>query len=260
MDAAYSAITPPAIGKTAVFLQNACLQHRYIRSRDTSCIVERPERLRAVNIGLAAAAARLELFGSISEGLRVKEESDPDKVDVKTGSADADELATALSQLNLASSELGHSHNPVQFVHSSASVDLLDNAAVKYVHGDIAGDVYLENLKKWAKESQEKIAKGESEIPETLPQGDLYCMFHFTITAQPRQMLFVMVKVCPASIDSIQGALGTVCEAVDIVINATRPAQTPTGQDVSASRAFVAVRPPGHHCGEVTTCTHALEP
>ena len=48
------------MARTAVFLQKACLQHRYIRSRDNSNIVERPERLRAVNIGLAAAIARLE--------------------------------------------------------------------------------------------------------------------------------------------------------------------------------------------------------
>jgi acetoin utilization deacetylase AcuC-like enzyme len=46
--------------------------------------------------------------------------------------------------------------------------------------------------------------------------------------------------VCPGSVDAIQGALGTVCEAVDAVMT------TPV------SRAFVAIRPPGHHCGEDT--------
>lgn len=58
--------------------------------------------------------------------------------------------------------------------------------------------------------------------------------------------------VCPGSIDAIQGALGTVCEAVDTVIANTRGIQpTPDGQP-KASRAFVAIRPPGHHCGEVS--------
>ena len=49
------------------------------------------------------------------------------------------------------------------------------------------------------------------------------------------------VLVCPESVDAIQGALGTVCEAVDDMMSGPG----------SVSRAFVAVRPPGHHCGEV---------
>ena len=46
--------------------------------------------------------------------------------------------------------------------------------------------------------------------------------------------------MCPESLNAIQGALGTVCEAVDAVISK------------SFDRAFVAIRPPGHHCGEDT--------
>lgn len=57
-----------------------------------------------------------------------------------------------------------------------------------------------------------------------------------------------LLSVCPESIDAIQGALGTVCEAVDRVIG--RPQD---GDSVRAiDRAFVAIRPPGHHCGEDT--------
>ena len=48
-------------------------------------------------------------------------------------------------------------------------------------------------------------------------------------------------KVCPEAIEAIQGALGTVCEAVDRVMQSTNP-----------TNAFVAIRPPGHHCGEDT--------
>jgi hypothetical protein len=65
--------------------------------------------------------------------------------------------------------------NPVRIVHSTASVDILNNAAVKFIHGDIDGDVYLEKLKDWVTNSVDKISKGESEIPLGLPQGDLYC-------------------------------------------------------------------------------------
>jgi histone deacetylase HOS3 len=53
-----------------------------------------------------------------------------------------------------------------------------------------------------------------------------------------RVFLRRVLAVCPGSIDAIQGALGTVCEAVDSIMAGT------------ISRAFVAIRPPGHHCGE----------
>ncbi|KAF9816382.1 hypothetical protein IEO21_04135 [Rhodonia placenta] len=211
--------------KTAVYLQKACLQHQYIRSRDTSCIVERPERLRAVNIGLAAAVSRLEECTPVSNARSAAQQ---------TGEpASADDLAAAIGQLNIASSSRPKDpQHPIEFVHSSAKVDLLHNAAVKFIHGDIEGDVYLENLKRWSQESHEKVSKGESEIPATLAQGDLY--------------------LCPESIDAIQGALGTVCEAVDAVVASTRRAAAPDPDKANTPRAFVAVRPPGHHCGEDT--------
>ncbi|KAJ3516478.1 hypothetical protein NMY22_g14197 [Coprinellus aureogranulatus] len=199
----------PKLKQTAVFLQNACVQHRYIRSQDLSNIVERPERLRAVNIGLAAAIAHLEdLLPDPTSGS-----------DDANASSELGDLASALNKLNLDSSAEGAS-NKVKIVQSEAKVDILNNAAVKFIHGDIDGDIYLETLQKWVKESADKIAKGESEIPEGYSQGDLY--------------------LCPESLNAIQGALGTVCEAVDNVMSK------------SLERAFVAIRPPGHHCGEDT--------
>jgi histone deacetylase HOS3 len=56
--------------------------------------------------------------------------------------------------------------------------------------------------------------------------------------------------VSPGSIDAIQGAIGTVCEAVDRVISTTR--STENDVDEALHRVFVAIRPPGHHCGEDT--------
>lgn len=55
--------------------------------------------------------------------------------------------------------------------------------------------------------------------------------------------------MCPESIVAIEGALGTVCEAVDSIFS------LPTKEvrkNEEISRAFVAIRPPGHHCGEDT--------
>ncbi|KAJ7876377.1 histone deacetylase domain-containing protein [Mycena olivaceomarginata] len=196
--------SPPATTpRTAFFLQDACLKHRYIRG-DASDIFERPERLGAVTLGLAAAISRLE--GEITHGNLTRTSS---------------------------------SGPPISVVQSSASADILSHPAVKYVHGDIDGDVYLENLVTWTRESRAKIDKGESEIPANLSQGDLY--------------------LCPESMAAIQGAVGTVCEAVDAVAGSSQPifvsqfTETPThGVQHAVNRAFVAIRPPGHHCGEDT--------
>ncbi|KAI0632257.1 Arginase/deacetylase [Trametes polyzona] len=209
---------------TAVYLQEACLQHRYIRTRDTSHIVERPERLRAVNVGLAAAVARLEEVAPPASASGPKTTAPAEE--------DADELTKALGKLQLTAPSRTPftTRAPVSINHSEASVDILNHPAVKFVHGDIERDVYLETLRSWARDSQDKVNKGESEIPEGYSQGDLY--------------------MCPGSLDAIQGALGTVCEAVDSVLRGTSAASPEQAQQ--PSQAFVAVRPPGHHCGEDT--------
>ncbi|KAJ6487251.1 Arginase/deacetylase [Mycena vitilis] len=213
--AALSATRP----KPAIFLQDACFHHRYIRSRDTSNIVERPERLRAVTIGLAAAISRL-------EGGVPPETPKP---------LDPDDLASQLGRMNIESDSLARADPSVSVVRSSASADVLSHPAVKYVHGDIDGDVYLENLVRWIKESKNKVDNGESEIPANLAQGDLY--------------------LCPESMAAIRGAVGTVCEAVDAVVGSFQPVfvnQMPGTPAHPVNHAFVAIRPPGHHCGEDT--------
>ena len=123
-----------------------------------------------MKIGLCAAIARLE-------------ESLPRPVVATSAAAaraedpDADSLVAAIENLRLEqdSAELslptGH---PVQVVRSSAKVDILNHPAVKYVHGDVDGDVYLEKLVEWVRHSAEKISSGQSEIPSGLLQGDLY--------------------------------------------------------------------------------------
>jgi len=191
----------------------------------SSHIVERPERLRAVKIGLCAAIARLEEslpVATSTSSTAGKREEDPE----------ADSLVAAIENLRLeqdsAEPVLQKGH-PVQVVQSSAKVDIFTHPAVKYIHGDVDGDVYLEKLSAWARDSAEKISNGQSEIPSELPQGDLY--------------------MCPTSLDAIQGALGTVCEAVDNIMESPVP-----GSPDPPRRAFVAVRPPGHHCGEDTPC------
>ena len=157
---------------TTILLQDACLQHKYIRTKDSSHIVERPERLRAVKIGLCAAISRLEESLSIATGA--------DATTAPVEDPEADSLVEAIENLRLEQQDSAvlpvPKGLPVQAVRSSAKVDILDHSAVKYIHGDIDGDVYLKRLVEWARQSAEKISNGQSEIPDGLPQGDLYSM------------------------------------------------------------------------------------
>ncbi|EGN93860.1 hypothetical protein SERLA73DRAFT_171749 [Serpula lacrymans var. lacrymans S7.3] len=211
--------------KASIVIQDECLQHRFIRSRDSSSIVERPERIRAVKVGVAAAIARLEEIQDTHGGIS------PTPAKVTQATSDPDDLIAALGRMNLAADPAQPRIPSLSILKSHATVNLLDDPATKFIHGDVDGDVYLQNLKNWAKESQDNILKNGSEIPSNLPQLDLY--------------------LSPGSIDAIQGAVGAVCEAVDTVINSTR--QHIDVKD-HAHRVFVAIRPPGHHCGEDTPC------
>lgn len=127
--------------------------------------------MRAVTIGLSAAIARLEeLFNSQPTSTQTSESAKK---------KDPDELADVMNKLRI-NSEPSTTHQlPVSIIESQATIDILNHPAVKFVHGDLERDVYLENLKTWAKESHHKISKGESEIPEGLSQGDLYRKFLF---------------------------------------------------------------------------------
>ena len=155
---------------TTIYLQEACLRHQFIRSKDTSNVVERPERLRAMNIGIAAVISRCEetaIQPTSQDNLK-------DKLGPSASNEDS-ELTSALERLTIGNKILYPSPQlPLHVVKSNATLDVLNHPAVKFVHGDIEGDVYLENLIKWAKQSREKIAADGTEIPTGLAQGDLY--------------------------------------------------------------------------------------
>lgn len=153
-----------------VYLQEACLRHQFIRSKDTSTVVERPERLRAVNVGIAAVLARTSELATTARG------STSSSTASNKDEHSEDDLASAISKLNIAEpSGNASTQSIVEVVKSSAKVNILNHAAVKYIHGDIGGDVYLEKLIKLSQESRDKIASGDIELPEGWPPGDLYC-------------------------------------------------------------------------------------
>ncbi|WWC92245.1 uncharacterized protein L201_007199 [Kwoniella dendrophila CBS 6074] len=271
-----------------LFIQPACLQHKYIRHANSSHIFERPERLRAVLLGVAAAIARLECDEEILKNIP----STPPQP--STSSSNTDDLSGLLSSLSIESSTASSSITshlsiiPPPALPTIPGSILLHNPAVQYAHspvpespfpylggkpnkfatssGDIPSSDYLKNLVKWASEAIDKIRETGCEIPPDLGlnAGDLY--------------------LGPGSIVAIEGAIQTVCEAVDYVVTSNATASTPTTSSSNRSqipstpptqisnnerhfttpphassstssgssfnKAFCAIRPPGHHCGE----------
>lgn len=114
---------------------------------------------------------------------------------------------------------------PFRIQKTSRKLSLLSQA-VTNVHGT----KWMEELKTMCEAAETKLAMGGKELqrpemnrgttapPEKFHEGDLY--------------------LCAESLDAMEGALGAVCEAVDAVFS---PGPGP-------QRAFVAIRPPGHHC------------
>ncbi|PHH90660.1 hypothetical protein CDD83_3023 [Cordyceps sp. RAO-2017] len=185
---------------TVVVLNDAVYGHRYSRPRTSrnalSTIVERPERIKASMLGVAAAYVRL--GGRHDQGARpirpAADAAPPPSIPFRIRKTDR--------RLPLAS------------------------PAVTNVHGA----KWMDELRLMCDAAESKLAMGGKELqrpdthrsaadgppPEKLHEGDLY--------------------LCAESLEAIEGALGAVCDAVDAVFASQH------------RRAFVGVRPPGHHC------------
>ncbi|KAF3767452.1 Arginase/deacetylase, partial [Cryphonectria parasitica EP155] len=187
--------------ETIVILHDACYGHRFSRPKTSraalSTVVERPERIKACVLGVAAAYVLL--------GERHVDGEYPPHPD--------------LNASNIPS---------IPFrIHKSTRRLPLTSPAVTNVHGT----KWMEELKIMCDAAEGKLAMGgkelqrpevnrgpdNNELPKKLHEGDLY--------------------LCSESLESLEGSLGAVCDAVDAVFRQGGP-----------SRAFVAVRPPGHHC------------
>lgn len=85
---------------------------------------------------------------------------------------------------------------------------------------NVHGSDWMENLKSMCNAAESNLSQSKNEVsrPEKeLHSGDLY--------------------LCEESLNAFEGALGAVCEAVDEIFS-----------NSPCKRAFVVVRPPGHHC------------
>lgn len=186
--------------KTIVIVHDACYGHRFSRPRASkgvlASIVERPERIRACVLGIAAAYVRL-------------------------GRRHAGERFAPHPELDL------HSLPPPFQIRRTDRTLALSDTAVTNVHGT----QWMGDLKTMCAVAESRLALTGKELvrPRTdgndglafsgppLHSGDLY--------------------LCSESLNAFEGALGGVCEGIDAVLGPG-----------PSSRAFVCVRPPGHHC------------
>ncbi|KAI9044230.1 histone deacetylase hosB [Aspergillus affinis] len=125
--------------------------------------------------------------------------------------------------------DLNPSHLPVPpfQIRRTERTMALSSPAVTHVHGA----KWMEDLKSMCDAAESRLALNGNELTRPrsagkdgadvnapdLHTGDLY--------------------LCSESLNAFEGALGGVCEGVDAVLGPS-----------SATRAFVCIRPPGHHC------------
>ncbi|ORY83603.1 histone deacetylase domain-containing protein, partial [Protomyces lactucae-debilis] len=116
----------------------------------------------------------------------------------------------------VALARLQHSQSPHFDVQHCSRRGWLGDHAVEAVHGY----VYPQDLLKLSREAADRLARGELEVPEGYPSGDLY--------------------LGPASLDALNGCLGAVYDAIDALYVSSSP----------YDRCHVCIRPPGHHAAE----------
>ena len=123
-------------------------------------------------------------------------------------------------------------HNPPEHIpfkiRKTSRVVEITSSAVTNVHGT----KWMEELKYMATDAERKLAATGKELVRE-PGAP----------SQPRKKEFheTDLYLCPESLNAFQGALGGVLDAVDAVFQGTSMGTGP-------SRAFVCIRPPGHHC------------
>ena len=187
--------------KTVVVLQDNCYGHRYSRPRTSraglSSIVERPERIHASILGLAAAYVRL--------GGRHAEGHSPPHPKRTTKSSP-----------------------PFKIYKTKRRLPLNSQAAI-----NIHGLKWMNELKAMCEAAETKLAMTGKELtrPTSSEQtnGD--------IRMEKPKLHEGDLYLCSGSLEALEGALGGVCEGIDAVFD-----------ESCTKRAFVCIRPPGHHC------------
>ncbi|KAJ6195200.1 LOW QUALITY PROTEIN: putative HOS3-like histone deacetylase [Bipolaris maydis] len=90
---------------------------------------------------------------------------------------------------------------------------------------------WMNELKSLCDDAETKLASTGKELARDSP------------AASKKELHAGDLYLCPESLNAFQGALGGVLDAVDAVFQGTSSGEGP-------SRAFVCIRPPGHHCSD----------
>jgi len=255
----------PLPNKTFVLFQPSCIKHRYIRAQhDISEIVERPERIKAITAGVAASWAKNEQLtsqprwtpshaqnagddelGDLMKSLSIESQGAKDVArEIKSSSSPFDILSTS-SQLALTSPALQLIHSlpntPPSYSSSSSSsppspepsspsrrTSLRSTSPSKPYPSTSSSTPWPQQLVSLISSIPPVFptTPPTSEIPEHLPQGDLY--------------------LCRESREAIFGALGAVAKGVDLVVEGTRARKGKEKEEEGYRNGFVVIRPPGH--------------
>jgi histone deacetylase HOS3 len=98
---------------------------------------------------------------------------------------------------------------------------------------NVHGTKWMEELKSLCNNTEHKLATTGKELARDGP--------NIPGQAPKKELHAGDLYLCPESMNAFQGALGGVLDAVDTVFQGTSMGTGP-------SRAFVCIRPPGHHC------------
>lgn len=125
-----------------------------------------------------------------------------------------------------------HQHPPERIpfkIRKTARMVPLDSQVVTNVHGT----TWMEELNSLCGNAGQKLASTGKELARDPP----------VVPGQPPKDAFhpMDLYLSSESLNALQGALGGVLDAVDAVMQGSN-------LDNGVSRAFVCIRPPGHHC------------
>ncbi len=117
---------------------------------------------------------------------------------------------------------------PFQIRKTSRRTSLRSPAATS-----IHGTKWMTELSAMCDAAESKLALGGKE----LTRPNLNAQVHSASEAEQPELHEGDLYLCSGSLNALEGALGGVCEGVDAVFGEQGP-----------KRAFVCIRPPGHHC------------
>lgn len=273
----------PKRAELDVLLAPSVLRHRYVRGVDKSNIVERPERIRAVLLGLAGAhgmseklcsgPARLDAdVSTMMASMSVEEREGTVLVWKTTRTLSLDTPEAALVDVHGHAGEpavysLSTDYAPTDQSESGPSMHLarMSSLAAKAPH-DAPGALPRQAPSASLDLSDATSSDGEGdermhlcEIPENLSQGDLYLCGPHRAGAQDtsdggsREAVCHALGACVEAVDRVVAAAQTACPEHWSEPVQPQPAglEEPVIRPVRhqpAKRAFVLSRPPGHHC------------